>query len=61
MDANDFEVQALYTTNGKDCWQMQHYFMVPSCTLKNLETGAIETFGVGALTAQSFKRLVPKP
>lgn len=60
MDASDLEGEALYTTNGKDVWKMQGYFMVPSCTLKNLETGEEQTFGIGALTAQSFKRLVIK-
>lgn len=60
MTASDFEGRGLYTTDGKDCWQMQHYFMVPSCTLKNLETGEIQTFGVNGLTADTFKKLVPQ-
>lgn len=60
MDADDLEGEALYTTNGKDVWKMQGYFNGPSCTLKNLETGHTETFGMGGMTAQTFKRLVPK-
>lgn len=35
--------------------------MKPSCRLKNLETGKIEDFGIGGLTARSFHRiLMPK-
>jgi hypothetical protein len=60
MTANDLEGEALYTTDGKDCWKMLGYFTMPSCTLKNLETGELQTFGMGGLTAESFKRLVPK-
>lgn len=60
MDASDLEGEALYTTNGKDCWKMQGYFMTPSCTLKNLETGETQTFGMSGLTAQEFKRLLPQ-
>jgi hypothetical protein len=60
MDASDLEVGAIYTTDGKDVWKMQGYFTQPSCTLKNLETGETQTFGMGGLTAQNFKRLVPQ-
>lgn len=60
MDSNDLEGEALFTTNGKDAWKMQGYFSGPSCTLKNLETGEVQTFGMNGLTAQSFKRLVVK-
>lgn len=61
MTADDLEGEALYTTNGKDVWKMQWYFLAPSCALKNLETGKTETFGMSGLTAESFKRLIPKP
>ena len=60
MDQRDLEGDGLYTTNGKDVWKMVSYFLVPSCTLKNLETGQEQTFGMGALTAESFKKLVPQ-
>jgi hypothetical protein len=61
MEFSDMEGEALYTTNGKDVWKMQWYFAGPSCCLKNLETGEQQTFGMGGLTAQEFKRLLPKP
>lgn len=60
MNASDLEGEALFTTNGKDAWKMQWFFLDPSCTLKNLETGETQTFGMGGLTAESFKRLVQK-
>lgn len=60
MTADDMEGEALYTTNGKDCWKMQFFYSGPSCSLKNLETGEIQNFGMGGLTAETFKRLLPQ-
>lgn len=60
MDSTDLKVGAFFTTTGEDCWRLEGYFSQPSCTLINVETGVKETFGMGGLTAQSFKLLVPK-
>lgn len=62
MDSTDLdEIDALFTTNGKDIWKMLHSCMSPSCRLKNLETGQEESFGMNGLTAQRFHRIkMPK-
>jgi len=60
VTATDLEGEALFTTNGKDVWRLMFYYSEPSCSLKNLETGEIQNFGMSGLTAESFKRLVPK-
>lgn len=59
MNANDMKPGALFTTNGQDVWKMEFCYQVPSCTLKNLETGDTMNFGMGGLTAQNFVPLVP--
>lgn len=60
MTANDLEGEALFTIDGKDVWKLQGFFIDPSCTLKNLETGELQTFGMNGLTAQAFKRLTTR-
>lgn len=57
MNSDHLEVDALFTTNGKDVWKLKSYFDGPSCILRNLETGKEEEFGMGGLTADSFKPL----
>jgi len=49
--------ETFFTTNGRDVWILESYFTMPSCTLKNLQTGATETFGMGGLTAERYKRI----
>lgn len=61
MNFEELEKHELFTTTGKDAWKRESYFSVPSCTLVNLETGVRETFGLGALTAESFAPLVKAP
>ena len=60
MNANDLKAGGLFTTNGLDAWKMEGYFLVPSCTLVNLETGEKQTFGMGGLISANFKPLVSK-
>ena len=59
MNFTELEAHELFTTNGKDVWKREGYFSGPSCTLKNLETGEKQTFGLNGLTADSFKPLAP--
>lgn len=59
MNVNDLKPGALFTTNGLDAWKMESCYLMPSCTIKNLETGEVMNFGMGGLTAQNFKPLVP--
>ena len=57
MNREDLEPNAIFTTNGKDIWRLKSFCMEPSCDLLNLESGAVESFGMGGLTAQTFRRI----
>jgi hypothetical protein len=59
MTANDLKVGGFFTTNGSDVWKLESYFDGPSCTLRNLETQEVQTFGMNGLTAEEFRKLVP--
>lgn len=58
MDGNDLVLGALFTKDGKDIWKLKSYCLTPTCELVNLETGEIEGFGLGGITAESFDRVV---
>ena len=61
MNSSDLKKEAYFTTNGKDVWELESYYLVPSCTMVNLKTGDRMNFGMGALTAASFKKIeMPK-
>jgi len=53
----DLITNRFFTTTGEDIWKVEWYFTQPSCRLKNLETGDVEEFGMGGLTAQKFHRI----
>lgn len=57
MNANDLGCK-FFTTNGHDVWMMEFFYSQPSCTLINLETKEKKNFGMGGLTAESFKPIV---
>lgn len=57
MTKHDLELNAYFTTNGEDIWRIQSYCLEPTCLLRNLETGKEESFGMGGITANSFKRI----
>ena len=57
MNSNDLKPESFFTTNGKDIWKLESFCMTPSCTLKNLETGDVENFGMDGLTAKRFQRI----
>jgi len=57
MNANDLEIPAFFTTDGRDIWKLQSYCLEPTCELVNLETGRKEHFGLGGITAQAFKKI----
>ena len=57
MNSTDLKPFAFFTTNGKDVWELGTFIMEPSCELKNLKTGNVESFGMGGLTAQRFHRI----
>ena len=54
------EAGALYTSDGKDVWEVESFFEMPSVTLKNLRTGQRMTGGVGCLNFTPFVPLLPK-
>jgi len=55
MNINDLTLDNLFTPdNGKTVWRLIGFCMEPTCTLRNLETGEIENFGIGGLTSKSF-------
>lgn len=54
------EAGALYTSDGKDVWEVESFFEMPSVTLKNLRTGERMTGGVGCLNFTPFVPLVPE-
>jgi hypothetical protein len=58
MNGNDLEVDAFFTTNGKDIWKLKTFFNEPSCLLENMDdTATREEFGVSSLAAQRFHRI----
>ena len=58
MNGNDLEVNAYFTTNGKDVWKLVSYFSEPSCRLANMDDMAIiEEFGILSRAAQRFHRI----
>ncbi len=62
MDINDIgDLPVFFTTDGKDIWTLESYFNEPSCTLKNLRTGALDEFGLSSLAALSYRKIkMPK-
>lgn len=57
MDYVDLEEQGFFTTNGVDIWKLESVCKSPSCTMRNLETGEEENFGLSGLTARKFHRI----
>ena len=57
MNASDLTMGAYFTTTGKDIWKLDGYFDMPSCTLRRLDEPGEETFGMGGVIAESFKRI----
>ena len=58
MDATTIRQHSFWTTTGRannDLWIMESYCMAPSCRLKNLETGEVQNFGMGGITAKEFE------
>ncbi len=47
----------LFTTDGKDVWELVSFCEVPTATLKNLRTGETTGGGVGCLNLSKFLRL----
>jgi len=54
------EPGALYTSDGKDVWEVESFFEMPSVTLKNLRTGEKMTGGVGCLNFTPFVPLISR-
>lgn len=57
MNKNDLELPSFFTTDGTDIWKLRSFCLEPTCDLENMETHKIESFGMGGLTAQGFKRI----
>lgn len=65
MDRGDLTLGSYFTRELADgstggVFKLESFCLEPTCTLLNLETGEKEHFGIGGLTARSFKRLVAK-
>ena len=62
MNASDLEKTPYFTTDGKDMWVRVCYYMSPSCTMRNVQTGQVENFGMNGLTAERFHPVIlPNP
>lgn len=59
MNSSDLKPDAFFTTNGKDLWFLGTFCMQPTCELTNVATGAVESFGMGGLTADRFRKITP--
>lgn len=57
MNVGDLEVNAFFTTDGKDIWILESCYTVPSCTLRNLITGVKDNFGMNGLTAGRYTKV----
>ena len=58
MNSSDLKKPGdFFTTDGNDIWELMHYAMQPSCSMKNLKTGEVESFAMGGITAEGFHRL----
>lgn len=44
----------LFTTDGKDVWELESFYDLPSFTMHNLRTGQRENFGQGGLMADRY-------
>ncbi len=51
------DIDSLFTTDGKDVWGVESYFVGPSIKLRNLRTGEERCGGVGCLLLKEFVRL----
>ena len=54
MNDADMKDYKFWTTGKDDLWVMELYCTVPSCKVRNLETGEIKEFGLGGVTAGEF-------
>ena len=50
----------LYTTDGKDAWEVESFCESPTITLRNLRTGERAGGAVGCLNVSQFIPLIPK-
>lgn len=57
MNQRDLGVNAFFTTDGTDVWELLYFCLQPTCRLRNLKTGVEESFGMGGLTAESFYKI----
>lgn len=57
MKQSDLEVGAFFTTGHFDIWKMDSFCLSPTCTLKNLETGQVMSFGINGLSADDFEKV----
>ena len=49
----------LFTSDGKDVWEVESFCGLPTVTLKNLRTGKKISGAVGCLNLKDFVPLVP--
>lgn len=59
MNSRDLEPKAFFTTDGTDLWILGTFCLHPTCELTNVATGQVEGFGMGGLTAERFRRILP--
>ncbi len=57
MNSGDLSPNTFFTTDGKDIWKLGTYCMTPTCELTNMETGAVESFGMAGITAGRFHKI----
>jgi len=56
----NLEPGKLFTTGGKDVWEVDSFCTLPTVTLKNIRTGETTGGGVGCLNLKDFVPLIPE-
>jgi len=49
----------LFTTDGRDVWELVSFCELPTATVKNLRTGEVRDGAVGCLNLAPFVQLKP--
>lgn len=60
IDIYKAEPGELFTTDGKDVWELTSFCLEPTATLKNLRTGEVKGGAVCSLLLQDFIKLIPE-
>ena len=51
------DMPALFEKDDKTVWVLESFCAGPSCRMREIKTGNVESFGLNGLTARSFKKI----